>query len=433
MITSRKSNLHHFMILFMGQTVSQLGTGMTGFALVIWAYTRNGEVMASSLLAVCSAVPYLLVSLFGGAVADHANKKTIMLVCDSVSAVGSLVLLLCFYGNALQLWLLCAVNALSGLMSAFQNPASQVAVSLLIDKKDYARIAGVQSFFASLTGLLTPVLATALLSTGGLSLILAIDLGTFFFAFLTLLLFVRIPERIVREKSASVREILTSVREGLCFMRSRPGILGLLLMYSVLEFAGAVSFDSMYAPLLLARTQNNEMIVGVVSALMALGCVAASLMLFLMRQPKRKLPMMYLGSFLCLAGITAFGMGRNLWQWCGIALLGCFGSPIYQTYQTVILREKVGVAMQGRVFSLQGMIVKMLAPAGYLAGAALADSVFEPFMAHDGRVQDIASIFVGKGHGAGIGLVFVLAGVFGMAFLCLLSRKKSIRRLDEAD
>jgi len=57
--------LRNYLILLLGQTISQLGTSMTSFALVIWAYTQNRQVLASSLLAVCSAVTYLLVSLFG--------------------------------------------------------------------------------------------------------------------------------------------------------------------------------------------------------------------------------------------------------------------------------------------------------------------------------------------------------------------------------
>ena len=64
MTKRRESHIRDFALLFTGQTVSQLGTNMTSFALIIWVYTKNGQVMASSLLAICSAIPYLIVSLF---------------------------------------------------------------------------------------------------------------------------------------------------------------------------------------------------------------------------------------------------------------------------------------------------------------------------------------------------------------------------------
>ena len=84
-----KNKMYHFMIFFISQMVSELGTSMTGFATVIWMYSNSGQVMSASLLAICSTVPYLVVSLFGGVVADKINKKKIMLICDSIAATGS--------------------------------------------------------------------------------------------------------------------------------------------------------------------------------------------------------------------------------------------------------------------------------------------------------------------------------------------------------
>ncbi len=431
MIKREEGGIRDFVLLFAGQTISQLGTNMTSFALIIWAYTKSGQVMASSLLAVCSTVPYLIVSLVGGAVVDNANKKKIMLICDSFAAVCSFTILSCFLNGSLELWILCVVNVISGFMNAFQNPASQVAVSLLVNPKDYVRVGGMQSVISSISGILTPVLAAGLLSIGGLGLILVIDLGTFLFAFITLLLFVRIPDIVKEEQKASFGEIVGSIKGGVSFLKTNQGILVLLLMYSVLEFMGAVSFDSMYSPLILARTGNNEMAVGIISAFMAAGCLAASMMLTVMKPPKRKLSMMYLGSFMCLIGITLFGMGRNVYQWCAIVCLGCFGAPIYSTYQTVILREKVSTSMQGRIFSLQGMITGMLSPVGYLTGALLADYVCEPFMQKNGKVQQFLSVFLGSGKGAGIGLIFVAAGLTGIIVLVILCQNRRIKELDK--
>lgn len=339
-----------FVLLFSGQTVSQLGTSMTSFALIIWVYTRSGQVSASSLLAVCSTIPYLIVSLAGGAVADSASKKKIILICDSAAALCSLIILSCIFNDCLELWILCAVNVINGFMNAFQAPASQVAVSLLVHPEDYARVGGVQSVVNSIIGILTPILAAGLLSAGGLKLIIVIDLGTFLFAFVTLLLFVKIPDLVKSDKKASLSEIVESIRDAVRFIKAKQGILILLLMYSVLELMGAISFDSMYSPLILARTGNNEMAVGIISAFMAAGCLAASIMLTVMKQPRRKLFMMYAGSLMCLSGILLFGMAKNIYQWCVIVFFGCFGAPVYSTYQTVILREKVSIDMQGRIF-----------------------------------------------------------------------------------
>ena len=182
-----ENKMYNFMIFFISQTVSELGTSMTGFATVIWMYSNSGQVLSSSLLAICSTVPYLIVSLLGGVVVDKMNKKKIMLICDSIAAAGSVILLGCYILGYLQLWVLCLVNIINGFMNAFQNPASQVTVTLLVEQKDYARIGGIQSTMGALVGIFQPILATTILNVLGLQWILIVDLCTFVFAFLAIL------------------------------------------------------------------------------------------------------------------------------------------------------------------------------------------------------------------------------------------------------
>ena len=426
-----ENKMYNFMIFFIIQTVSELGTSMTGFATVIWMYSNSGQVMSSSLLAICSTVPYLIVSLLGGVVVDKMNKKKIMLICDSIAAAGSVILLGCYILGYLQLWVLCLVNIINGFMSAFQNPASQVTVTLLVEQKDYARIGGIQSTMGSLVGIFQPILATTILNVLGLQWILIVDLCTFVFAFLVLLFVVQIPDEIASDSQSSFSEIWNGLKEGIDFISGNRPILMLLIMYCILEFIGAISFDGMFTPLLLARTNNNETIVGIVSSFMAIGCIVASVILSMMEQPKKKLPIMYFGSYMCLIGITLFGMGRSLVWWCIVVFIGCFGSPIYHTYQTIIIREKVDASMQGRVFSLQGMITQALTPLGFLGGGMLADYIFEPLMKKMFLGKNIITFFVGRQNGSGIGLIFVIAGLVGIAALTILKCNPAIKELEQ--
>lgn len=425
-----KNNMRSFVLLFIGQMISQLGSAMTSFATIIWVYSESGRVLASSMLAICSALPYLIVSMFGGAVADRKSKKKIMIICDTVAAIGSIVILICFLRNHLYIGVLCAVNAVNGFMNAFQQPASKVAVSLLIPRNKYTQIEAIQSFVNSILNILKPVLAAMLLGIGGLGLVLCVDLISFLFAVLTLIFFVKIPEVIKNNEETSFAQLITSMLDSLLFLKKEKGLFLLLVFYGVLNFVGAISFDSMYSPLILARTKNNEMILGIVSAAMALGSMTSSIALTFIKEAKNKISAMLVGSTLCLVGIMLFGMGQNLFWWCAVAFCGCFGMPIYYTYQTVLLREKIPISMQGRIFSLQGMLTQMLSPIGYFLGAILADYVFEPFMQKDGILQSYFSYLVGKGDGAGIGLIFVIAGGLGIVVLMIINKNENIRKLD---
>ena len=105
--------------------------------------------------------------------------------------------------------------------------------------------------------MLSPILAAALLGFGGLGLVLAVDLATFAFAFFVLLLFIRIPDSAGKKEEADPGSLGQSMKEAAAFLKGQKGIRLLLVLYSVLEFLGAVSFDSMYSPLLLARTERS--------------------------------------------------------------------------------------------------------------------------------------------------------------------------------
>ena len=140
------------------------------------------------MLTVCSYAPYVLLSIFAGVISDRWNKKAVMLVCDSVAAAGTLVIVLLLQLHLLAVWHLYLLNACNGLMNAVQSPASDVATTLLTPKKYYQKTSGLRSFSNSLVSMLTPVLATAFFAFGGLKAVIAFDLSTFAVAFLVLLL-----------------------------------------------------------------------------------------------------------------------------------------------------------------------------------------------------------------------------------------------------
>lgn len=123
--------LKTFIILWLTQALSSLGSSMTGFALVIWLYNDSGSALTTALLTVCSYAPYVIVSIFAGAISDKWNKKAVMLVCDSFAALTTVCILVLFKTNSLEVWHLYILNALNGLMNSVQSPASDVATTLL--------------------------------------------------------------------------------------------------------------------------------------------------------------------------------------------------------------------------------------------------------------------------------------------------------------
>lgn len=167
------------LLLWLTQALSSLGSAMTNFALVVWSYGQYGSALTTALLTVCAYAPYVLLSIFAGALSDRWDKKRTMLVCDSLAALCTLWVLGLLVAGELKIWHLYLNNALNGLMNTVQQPASEVAVTLLTPREHYQRMGGLQAFSRSLVSLLTPAFATALYTLVGLKAVIFFDLGTF--------------------------------------------------------------------------------------------------------------------------------------------------------------------------------------------------------------------------------------------------------------
>ena len=116
-IQTTLKELHTFLILWMTQSFSALGSSMTSFALVVWSYQQQGSALTTSLLSICSYAPYVLLSVFAGALSDRWDKKATMLVSDTFAALCTLTVLILLQTGRLEIWFLYIINALNGLMN----------------------------------------------------------------------------------------------------------------------------------------------------------------------------------------------------------------------------------------------------------------------------------------------------------------------------
>ena len=186
--------MNTFLLLWITQSFSGLGSAMTSYALVIWSYSQRGSALMTALLMVSSYAPYVLLSVFAGALSDKWNKKRTMLVCDSVAALTTVAMLILLQNDLLQIWHLYVINGINGLMNTVQQPASEVATTRVLPKKYYQRVGGLKYFSSSLNSVMTPIIATAVLGMAGMGAVVAFDLFTFAAAFVVLAFGIRIPE-----------------------------------------------------------------------------------------------------------------------------------------------------------------------------------------------------------------------------------------------
>ena len=261
-----------FIILWLTQSFSSLGSAMTNFALVIWLYQNSGSALTTALLSVCSYAPYVIMSIFAGAISDKWNKKTVMLVCDCFAALCTVITLILLKTGTLAVWHLYILNALNGLMNSVQSPASDVAITLLTPEKHYQKTSGMRSFSNSLVSILTPVFAAAIVSFAGIEAVIAFDLITFTAAFCVLMFFIKIPE--APQKSENNETLLQSAKSGFVYLKYNKGILWLILFLSAINLIASINSSVLPAMVL---SKANETALGLVNSCVGIATLFGSL------------------------------------------------------------------------------------------------------------------------------------------------------------
>ncbi len=415
-----------FYALWATQTFSALGSAMTSFALVIWSFQQEGSALRTALLTICSYAPYVLMSIFAGALSDRWDKRRTMLICDVLAALCTLAVLLLYHTGLLRIWHLYAINALSGLMNTVQQPASDVAISLLTPKDKLQRFTAMQSLSNSLTTVLSPVLATALLTLFSLDAVILFDFITCGVAVLSLGLFIRIPH-VTRDEARE--PVLQAARKGLSYLRDHRGILDLMLMLSGINFVASMHNAAIPA-MILTRPYGGETVLGLLNTITGLATLAGSVLVSALPAPKSRVRVI-LNTLLLSMGTEnlLLALGRSQWAWYVGAILGWGCIPIMSTNLGALLRSQIPIEMQGRVFSARNTLQFFTIPLGYLAGGWLVDQVTEPLMASLPQGHALLRL-LGAGKGSGAALLFLCLWMLGI-FVCLAFRKdKHIRALE---
>ena len=377
--------LYSFLLLWGSQTVSQLGTAMTDYAVIIWVYSQKGTASSVTLLTVCTFLPTIFFRFLAGSMADRQNKKRIMLTADLLAACGTLAVLVLHSAEVLQIWYLYVINFLLSFMNAFQEPASFVAVSLLVPKEHYARAGGLQGFSGAAVSILAPALGALLLAAGGLNLVLIVDLATFAVAFLVLLFLIRIPEgeRQKTEEEPFSETCLAGIR----YLKDHTAILRITLFLAVINFLAKLGNDGMLSLFILGRTGNNQSVLGMVESFTALGVLGGSLLATLMKPGKKRIPFIFITTGLVFTGNIIQILTSRPWLWCAAAFGSYLLAAVMNVNLDTLMREKVPMEMQGRVFSAKSTLQNFTIPTALLLGGLLADTVFEPFMMEESPVQ----------------------------------------------
>lgn len=414
-----------FILFWLSQSISQLGSAMTGFALILWTYEQSRSAMSVSLMSFCNYVPYILVSLFAGAFVDRHKKKSIMLVSDSIAAVCTFTVLVLTVSGKLAVWNIYAVNVVIGFMNAFQQPAAAVAIGKMVPKEKLSNVSGMNSFSSNLVSVLNPVIAAFIYSFGGLKIILLIDIVSFLFALSVLMFAVHISEEY---KNSEKSFVFSDLMVGFKFLKKEKGLLYIMFTLAMINFFSRLTYENILSPMILSRS-GSSVTLGIVNAVMGIGGIIGGIVVSAGKGSKNNVKMIYISAAVSFVlGDLMMAVGRNSVMWSLAAFAASSPIAFIMAGQNVIMYEKVPEKMQGRIFAARNAIQFSTIPLGILLGGFLADYVFEPFMKSDNVITHVFSFIVGSGDGIGMAVMFLCTGISGFIISILSYRNKEIQK-----
>jgi DHA3 family macrolide efflux protein-like MFS transporter len=423
------SGVRAYLIVWAGQFLSLLGSGLTGFALGVYVYRLTGSATTLGLIFALGLLPAILVSPFTGALVDRWGVKRSLLVSNSAHMAITLVLAALLATDTFAVWHVYPIVVATSVVAALELPAFGALAPMLVHPDQLGRVNGLRMLAMATSEVLTPVTAGFLILAIGIDGIVLIDFASFGLAILSVAV-VRIPRAAppAEPPADGRRSLLADFRQGWRYIAARPGLLALLVFLGAVNFSAGF-IDLLITPLVLAFASADAL--GVVLSVGGVGMVVTSLAVSVWGGPRRRVRGV-LGFSLVLAGATVLGSARPNVALVAVAAFVFMGAlGIIISTNQAIWQSKVEPHMMGRAIAIVTMVAQAPQLVAYAVAGVAVDRVFEPLVGHDDVRSPVLATLVGDGPGRGIALLMMVVGALIAVSVAVAALNPRLRGLED--
>lgn len=417
-----------FLLVWLGQVVSLLGSKLTEFALGVWAYQQTGSMTQFALIVLFIYLPNVIISPLAGAIIDRWNRRWILIATDTIAGIATLGFIGLVSWGQLQIWHIYLGVSLLSLLNGFQVPAYTAAIAQLVPSQQYGRANGMVQASKAIAKIISPLLAGFLMTVISLKGVLLVDFSTFLVAFLTLISVRFPPVKTRKTRSIEPRRLQREIVLAWRYLVSRSGLFQFLLFTSVTYFSLGM-LEVLLWSFILNFGSSTEL--GFILSIGGCGMLLGSLLSSVWSGPKYRMTTIL--GFVAVQGIFVILCG--LFASVSMTTIGVFGylfaQPIIISSNQAIWQRKIPLNLQGRIFALQQMLERGLSIFAYILVGPLVDYVFEPFMAKNGLLANSLGRIMGTGEGRGTALLWIVIGLLNLTAAYVAYRQPRIRYLEQ--
>jgi MFS family permease len=376
-----------FLIFWIGQFISLVGTWMQNTTQPYLAYRITGSSLDLGLIAFSSTLPTLLLALPGGVFVERMDKRKIVIVLQIIMMIQAFILAFLALTGRIQIWQIIGLSFVLGAASAIEITARQAMLIELVGKPALPNAIALQSTIFNLARVIGP-------SFTAIILILVKNQGegwAFFangisFLFVIVgLFFVRTPYRIVKT-SPSIKklDITAEFKEGWDYIRGNTVVLLIMVLVALIGFFG-LPFSQQIPALarsVLQRAADTEEIIaartGALYLAQGVGALAAALIVSTFSTLRRKGLLMSIGQFVFSVALVLIAFAHSLWS--AVVLICILGWATVSQFMMMntLIQIDVPDELRGRVFSVYLWAQQGVAPFGSLFIGWLAQAAGVP-------------------------------------------------------
>lgn len=413
-----------FILLWSGQLISAIGSGITSFGLGVYVFEQTGKASAMALVTLLAFMPSLFLSPVAGVLADRYDRRLLMVLGDSLSTIGLIFILICMLSGEAQLWQICVGVTISSVFSSLLDPAYKATVTDLLTEEEYTRASGFVQVAGSAKYLISPIIAGFLLTVSDIKLLLVIDICTFF---VTVTSTLTVRKGLISKKYDQVKSFIREFKDGWGAVSESRGVLVLVITSSVMTFfLGFMQTLSM--PMILAF--SNSSVLGTLVTIIASGMLVSSVIIGFLPIKKSFVKILSISLFCAGLFMAVFGLRENTVLLCIAGFLFFAMLPFANTTLDFLIRTNIENSIQGRAWSLIGLVSQLGYVAAYALSGVLADYVFTPLLVKGGVLADSVGKITGTGIGRGTGLLIIIAGILLCVTSVILYNLKSVKKLE---
>lgn len=413
-----------FLMLWSGQFISAIGNGLTSFGLGIYVFQLTGKASAMGLVTLLAFMPSLLLSAFAGVLADRYDRRLLMVLGDSLSAIGLVFILICMLRGEVLLWQICVGVTISSVFSSLLDPAYKATVTDLLTKEQYTKASGLVQIASTSKFLISPIIAGYLLVISDIKLLLIIDICTFFVTVTTTLV---VRSGLAAKTYEQANSFIRDFKDGWSAISGNRGVLVLIFMTTLLTFLLGI-IETLSIPMLLAF--SNSSVIGTVETIVASGMLVTSVVIGFLPIKKDYVKILSFSMFLVGIFMAMFGLRENIMLICVAGFLFFAMIPFANVSMDYLIRTNIDNSAQGRAWALIGLITQFGYVAAYALAGLMADYLFTPLLVEGGALAGSVGRIIGTGSGRGTGFLIIVAGVVLSVVSIVLYNMKSVRKLE---